>query len=153
MRRMLTIVAALTLALLTLTLSARPRTASAGEVWCWDDPIFEINGQIVTVNLGVRQSDLASVTGATVVLTVPAGVSARLVSVETTTYTPSVRIVSSGAAGKRSIDANVNVHMSAGKTFDYQITVTTHGKSGPLASNLFALTNQSQSLNFRLGSK
>ena len=149
MRRFAILVASLTVALVAAALPVRARQAYALDVWCWDDPVFEINGKRVAVNLGLRTADLAHVQHVEVTLTVPQGTNAKVVYIETTYFTPKVNIVYVPASGKN-LDVVVGVKVQAAKTFDYQITVTTGTSTNPVARNMFALTNQHHRLAFRL---
>ena len=82
MRRFLSLLTVLVLALAATALPMAPQPAEASDVWSWDDPVFEVNGQRVAVNLGVRQKDVTAVTGATVNLTVYVGSQDRVVIME-----------------------------------------------------------------------
>lgn len=62
-------------------LPATAGTAHASEWWCWDDPVLQIDGQVVRVLAGVPDRFKQRVTLAEVVIMVPNGVDARLTAV------------------------------------------------------------------------
>ncbi len=68
----------------------QPSRAAAEVTWCWDDPVVLINGNLVSINVGVYGDPLVvrrTVTLATIEIAVPAGVSTALVA-STNLYFP-----------------------------------------------------------------
>lgn len=138
------------LALAGLPASARP--AHAGEVWCWDDPVIQVDGTIVSINLGVRNTDLAAVLGAEVVVSIPAGSVGQVLWIDTTYFTPTVRFVTvesaKGAAPVRQFTATVTLATS--RPLDYQIIVQRQDNKNTLTQVSSAYANQPMSLVFSL---
>lgn len=124
---------ALMLAVLTAMAPWRGAPAEASDIWCWDDPVLQIGNQIVSLNLGVRQRDVSTVTGAEIVVAVPEGVPARLVYNDTTYFTPVVRFVTYPNPDGRgrndkprgSYLVYFDVYLTATRNFNYQIEVKT----------------------------
>jgi hypothetical protein len=150
MRRAATVLIALAIAAVGFMGSAVTRPAHALDFWCWDDPIVEINGQRVAIDIGVRPGHLPLVTGADVVITVPRGATTRVVYLETTYFTPNVRFVEASKAGGRGTPVTVEVTLRSTRTFDYQLLITRPEVSGTIAKNLFALSNRPVRLSFTL---
>lgn len=48
------LVAVVTLALVVIGSVQAPTRVSAGEMWCWDDPLVSIDGQIIDLTIGVN---------------------------------------------------------------------------------------------------
>ena len=89
--------------LLAATLLVRtPGRASAFTIWCWDDPVVEINGQryaILNGVLGEPDEVRRDVQVARTVISVPAGATYRVVSTTHTYFAEQVSFVE--AAGLR----------------------------------------------------
>lgn len=105
-------------------LQMRPAHAEALDVWVWDDPVFIVNGQRLSVNVGIRQRDLPAATGVEIVLTVPRGATAKLRYMETTYFTPKVRIVTGDVPENQ---ASVGVTVRGSRAFTYQTIVSADG--------------------------
>jgi hypothetical protein len=150
MRRITALVTALALAMVWAVAPALSRPADALDVWCWDDPVLEIAGQRVSVNIGVRQSDLSKVVGAAIVVTVPEGVNARVVSTDDHQFPSWVQIVHEGRGNNGNIPVTVVNTLVARGSFDYQVNATTdHGRT-MLDQETGALTNRAVTLEFKL---
>ncbi len=152
MRRILALVAVLAVAVLSTVLPMHARPAHALEYWCWDDPVFEINGQTVAVNLGVRRDDLPKIIQAEVVVTVPADIAARVVTIDTTWFTPAVRVEHSAerSHGNGTFEVEVDVRITAKQTFAYQIIVTRPWNNHPDDDKFVAPTNFTHHSEFKL---
>ncbi len=124
--------------------------AEASDIWCWDDPVLQIGNQIVSLNLGVRQKDVSTVTGATIVVAVPEGVPTRLVHNDTTYFTPTIQFVTYPSSDGRGKDGKprggflvyFDVYLSASRNFNYQIEVTTERGRDRQGQHYIAWSNQ-----------
>ena len=82
-------------------LVARPaQTAQASEWWCWDDPVLLVDGQVLHIAVGVPRAALANVTVADLVITVPAGVEARLTGTPEPRFAQTLRVVQGPAISR-----------------------------------------------------
>lgn len=150
MKRLRMIGIALMLAVLTATAAWRGSPTEASEIWCWDDPVLQIGNQTVSLNLGVRQRDVSTVTGAEIVVAVPEGVPARLVYNDTTYFTPVVRFVTYPSSDGRAKDGKprgsflvyFDVYLTATRNFNYQIEVKTERGRDRLGVHHIAWSNQ-----------
>jgi hypothetical protein len=88
------ILAALVLA--ALLIARTPGHASAFVIWCWDDPVVEINGQQYAIQNGIFADPTAvnrEVQVAQVTVYVPTGSAYRTISVSHTYFNETVRFV------------------------------------------------------------
>ena len=141
---------ALVVAVLVAAAPWHSPSAVASDIWCWDDPVLQIGNQIVSLNLGVRQRDVSTVTGAEIVVAVPEGVPARLVRNDTTYFTPVVRFVTYPSSDGRAKDGKprgsflvyFDVYLTATRNFNYQIEVQTERGRDRLGAHHTAWFNQ-----------
>lgn len=149
------IIIACAILLAGLALSALPpatRPAAAGEVWCWDDPVIQVDNTVISINLGVRQSDLPAVLGAEVVVTIPLTSTGQVLYIDTTYFTPVVRFVTAEVA-KGALPAKefmATVTLSTSHPLDYQIIVQRQDNKQTLTQVSSAQANQPMSLMFSL---
>jgi len=83
--------AVLALTALVGVFAARSTPAHADE-WCWNDPTLIVNGRILHIDLGVQRNQVSTVTDSTLVVTVPAGVTATLSGLNATNFVTRLRI-------------------------------------------------------------
>lgn len=154
MRKMAIAFATLLTGLVLVGLPGATRPVAAGEIWSWDDPIIEVDGVVVSINLGVRQTDLPAVTGAEVVVTIPAGSTGKVLYIDTTYFTPVVRFVfADGAAVKSQTGPKqfiATVTLQTVRPLDYQIVVQQEKNKATLTQVSSAMANQPTSLVFSL---
>lgn len=155
MRRILLLGAVLAVAIISAALPVRARPAHALDFWCWDDPVFEIDGQSVSVNLGVKRDDLAKIIKAEVVVTVPADIEARIVHVDTTWFTPVVHVRHSDerTRGRGGFEVEVDVRITAKESFAYQVAVTKPKNNHPDEDKSVAFANLKHHVEFRMKQK
>jgi hypothetical protein len=138
----------LTLALLLAVFPAVARHADAFETWCFDDPVVDINGQRVNIDIGV-QGDPAhvsdSVRRAEVVIAVPKEVRTRLVSTTNQYFQEKVRFTTSDARWSpgQPVPVTVTVQFEATTTLPTAMVVTMDGttitrSSGTTSSGMSA---------------
>lgn len=149
MHRITAFVAALALALATVVAPAMSRPAAALDYWCWDDPLLEIAGQRVSINIGVRERDLNRVIGSVVLVIVPENVPVRLIKVDDT-FPVWVRIEQRGRATNGNIPVTVHNTLFARGSFDYQMNVTKDDGMTVIARANGLLTNRLATLAFNL---
>jgi hypothetical protein len=83
----------------TMALAGTARAAHAGEWWCWDDPVLVLNGQVLHIYAGVTSNAVRRVTLADMVITVPAGVDAKVTAANAPRFPQTARLVRAGALG------------------------------------------------------
>ena len=86
------VLAALAALLLLGVAAVRVPPARANVAWCWNDPVLVVNGRAVQLKLGVPLSEAATVTDATLVVTVPAGVPATLAAANAAAFITRLRL-------------------------------------------------------------
>ena len=82
-------------------------------IWCWDDPIVRINGETVSIEIGVQGAPdavRASVQLAETIITLPPGVTAETVSTTNEYFAETVRFLTLPGAEAAGIE--VRVHAS-----------------------------------------
>lgn len=149
MHRAAAFVAALALALVSVVAPAMSRPADALDYWCWDDPLLEINGQRVSVNIGVRERDLAAVIGTTVVVIVPEGVTVKQIPTKEA-FPSRVIVLNLGKGNRGNIPVTVQNTLIARGSFDYQMNATIENGKTVLADERDLKTNQMVSMDFKL---
>jgi hypothetical protein len=149
MRRITTLTVALVVAVMAVIAPALSRPAAALDTWCWDDPVVEIGGQRVSINIGVRERDLSKVAGAVVVITVPQNVTTRLISVDDV-FPVRVRFVQEGKGNNGNIPVTVHNTLIARGSFDYQMNATTNNGRTVLAHEQNLMTNRVATMEFKL---
>jgi len=80
-------------------------------IWCWDDPIVKINGETVSIEIGVQGSPelvRGSVRNVETIITLPRGVTAETVSTTNEYFTESVRYLTLPEAESVGIEVVVN---------------------------------------------
>ena len=147
MSRATALLAALVLVLIG---ALHPRHAAAGDIWCWDDPVIEIDGQLVSIDIGVRSTDLKDVRAVALVLTVPRSTKARVVYIEKGAFTPTVQIQESRDDDRDNDALRLDVLMTSSRRFTYQIVI-----SAPAARSLgeirrTATTNEHERFSYGL---
>lgn len=123
MRRIL-----LALSLLLVTGSAffaTPR-ASAGEFWCWDDPIISVNGNLVDIRVDLPLAKLLAMRSTTLTVVVPKNVSGAVVLNDISVFPMKTTISATGPAwsGKGSIPITINTMVTSGGSFPIQVVAT-----------------------------
>ena len=87
------LLAAALAALLLLGVAAvRVPPARANLAWCWNVPGLVVGGRAVQLKLGVPLGEVATVTGSTLVVTVPAGVPATLAAANAAAFITRLRL-------------------------------------------------------------
>jgi hypothetical protein len=180
MRRIATLMTAIALVVGAVAAPWHASVAGASDVWCWDDPILEIDGELVAVDLGIRESDLGAVQSAEITVYLPEGMPARVVYIESGRIRPNVRFVYTGRpaatvpppvsrpADSRSTivpvtapatvspasgptDIRFVVHVRAERRFDYQIAVTRYRGTLPRSMASYqAWTNEDTPIRYVL---
>ena len=145
----------LTLALLLgITLAALPRLsrpAAAGEVWCWDDPVIDVNGVSVSISLGVRQTDLSAVSVAEIIVSMPQGAVGRVAAFDYTYLTPIVRFETDYSRISSPVQQfTVTIRLNATRALDYQVVVIRQENKQHITETSSAQANQPVSLSFQL---
>jgi hypothetical protein len=149
MHRAIAFIAAMAIALVWVVAPTMSRPADALDYWCWDDPLLEINGQRVSVNIGVRERDLNKVVGTAVVVIVPEGVTVK--HIPTKEAFPSwVRVVNHGKPNRGHIPVTVQNTLVARGSFDYQMNATIENGKTVLAHERDLTTNQLATMDFKL---
>lgn len=142
--------ATLSALVLVLVAAFHPGQAAAGDIWCWDDPVIEIDGQLVSIDIGVRSTDLRDVRAVALVLTVPRGTKARVVYIESGAFTPTVQIQQARDDDRDGNAVRLDVLMTSSRRFTYQIVI-----SAPAARSLgeirrTATTNEHERFAYQL---
>ena len=114
------------------------RPASADISWCFDDPVVNINGIVVNTVFGV-QADAAQLNNgshAFVVYSLPAGVSAALISDTNSYFKEHVSFVPSGAAWTpgQPVPVTVTLTFNQNHSFPAQMTNTVNNRTVATAS-------------------
>jgi hypothetical protein len=150
MRRSIAFAAALALALVWVAAPVASRPADALDYWCWDDPLLEINGQRVSINIGVRERDLQRIRGTVVLVVVPEGVTVK--QIPTKEYFPSwVHVLYEGKGNNGHIPVIVqNTLITSRGNFDYQMNATIDGGKTVLAHEKELKTNEVATMEFKL---
>ena len=131
-----------------LALAGPVSRTHADDGWCWDDPVVQINGQRLSIDLGV-QGQASSVTSASLVITVPEGVHTRLVQSSSAFKTSVVFVHSDGSQTTgRAIPVTVAMQMNTSTPMQtgmrishYQGSLITSasGPSGTTVASSFTL--------------
>jgi hypothetical protein len=82
-------------------------------IWCWDDPVVRLNGETVSIEIGVHGSPdvvRAAVDLAETIVTIPPGVTAEPVSTTNEFFRETVRFLTLPGADAACIE--VRVHAS-----------------------------------------
>ncbi|MGH2600377.1 MAG: hypothetical protein ACRDJ9_13455 [Dehalococcoidia bacterium] len=80
-------------------------------IWCWDDPVVRINGETVSIEVGIQGSPEVvrdSVRGVETIITLPEGVSGETVSVTDDYFLETVRYLTVPAAEQVGIEVCVD---------------------------------------------
>jgi hypothetical protein len=149
MHRAIALVAALTMALVWVVAPTMSRPADALDYWCWDDPLLEINGQRVSVNIGVRERDLPKVVGTVVVVIVPEGVTVKHIPTKEA-FPSRVHVINQGKPNRGHIPVIVHNTLIARGSFDYQMNATIEDGKTVLAHERDLKTNQLVTMDFKL---
>ena len=107
MRKKLGIFLAVALAFGGLPLLGSTTHAFASWDWCWDDPIVQIGNHTVNIDVGVSPDAVGSVTSGTVIVHVPQGTDASIVS-QDSTLPLKTTIKFDARDGQSSVDVLVN---------------------------------------------
>jgi hypothetical protein len=128
----------------------RPHRALADLAWCWDDPIVTINGITVSTQIGALGSPAVVQRGvqkATIVYTLPSGVSASVISTTNTYFHEKVVFVNSNAAWTpgQPVPVGVTVSFVANSSFQTQMINTL---ASGASSTTFGTTDTGMSSSF-----
>jgi hypothetical protein len=149
MRRLTALAAALALAFVWVVAPTLSKPADALDYWCWDDPLLEIDGQRVSVNIGVRERDLDRVRGTMVLVIVPEGVTVK--QIPTKEYFPSwVHVLHEGRGNRGNIPVTIQNTLITRSNFEYQMNATMDGGKTVLAHERGLKTNQVVTMDFNL---
>lgn len=84
-------------------------------VWCWDDPVVRINGEDVSIEIGVRgaaDTVRESVRSAETTIILPVGVDASTVATTDEFFSETVRYVTSATAERVGIEVRFDASRS-----------------------------------------
>lgn len=84
-------------------------------VWCWDDPVVRINGEEVSIEIGVRgaaETVRESVTLAETTIVLPPGVVAETITTTNEFFSETVRYVTSPTAERVGIEVRFEASRS-----------------------------------------
>jgi hypothetical protein len=124
--------------------SLQVRPAAAQATWCWDDPIIEVNGHRININIGVQGSpDLVarSVQHAHVTVYVPRGAEYRLIANTSTFFPESVDFVEVS----RPSQIGVTVDFTATRNLPAMMVISTQsqratGSFGTISTTVYGST-------------
>jgi hypothetical protein len=91
--------------------------ARASDWWCWDDPVLVVENQVIHIYAGVPNKFRQRVVLADMVVTVPAGVDARITASNQPRFPQASRLVRAGNVGPDGA-----IHVTA------TLTVRGHGR-------------------------
>ncbi len=105
------------------------RSASAFDVWCYDDPLVSINGRIVDTQVGVQaplQTAQSAVQAATITYILPSNVSASLIASTNWVFPENVVFQNSAPAWNGgAIPVTIQVSFQATSTLNAGVTTAT----------------------------
>jgi hypothetical protein len=121
MRRLvLAVVAAAALAVVAVT----PDRADAWEVWCFDDPIISVNGNLVDVQVQMPLRNLLTMRSTNLTIVIPSNTRGAVVVDDISAFPMTTRISPTGPAwnGRGGIPITVVVDVAAASNYPFRVT-------------------------------
>jgi hypothetical protein len=119
-RLLLAIVAAAALAVVAVT----PDRADAWEVWCFDDPIISVNGNLIDVQVQMPLRNLLTMRSTNLTIVIPSNTGGVVVVDDISAFPMTTRISPTGPAwsGRGSIPITVVVDVTAASNYQFRVT-------------------------------
>lgn len=123
MRRILLALAALAAISLPLSFTGR---AHADELWCFDDPIISVNGNLIDIKTELPLLDLLSMRTTTLTVVIPSNVSGSVVLDDVSAFPMKTTISRTGPTwlGIGSIPVTIKANVAASSNLPVQVVAT-----------------------------
>lgn len=121
------------LAVLAVAFALPAATVKAWDGWCWDDPIVEINGTEVSIEIRIQEENLSALLpgdSIKVDVFVPKGVSASVVAEDVLRYPDGSPVLVKGQ--QVTTDTNIQTTARSADTVDIRVQVPNRGPAFPV---------------------